>query len=128
MVVRAAVAGTALGLLLAGCGVSGTSAGACAAVTAQLPDTAAPGSTVHVELANLWASCHDQGEGPNTPMDVVELELMEVSTSQAVVATGRADVAQDFTASMDLTIPADATGTLKLVLDGVTLGTVTVSD
>jgi hypothetical protein len=83
---------------------------------------------VHVELANLWASCHDQGEGPNTPMDVVELELMEVSTSQAVVATGRADVAQDFTASMDLTIPADATGTLKLVLDGVTLGTVTVSD
>jgi hypothetical protein len=97
-------------------------------VTAQLPDTAAPGSTVHVELANLWASCHDQGEGPNTPMDVVELELMEVSTSQAVVATGRADVAQDFTASMDLTIPADATGTLKLVLDGVTLGTVTVSD
>jgi hypothetical protein len=44
-----------------------------------------------------------------------------------VVATGRADVAPDFTAGMDLTIPADATGTLKLVLDGVTLGTVSVS-
>jgi len=110
-------------------GVAGCSSpeASCAAVSALVPATAAPGDTIDLEVANLFSTCHDQGEGPMAPLTKVELALVSVDTSETVMATGSGEVAEDATAVVQLTIPDDATGTLSVEYDGISLGTVNVS-
>lgn len=100
---------------------------ACAGVHTEVPATAAPGATVELGLANLFAECNDTGGGPSAVLGEVQLDLRTVDTAGTVIATARADVAEDGTAVVRLTVPADAAGTLSVEHDGVSLGTVTVS-
>lgn len=93
----------------------------------QIPARAAPGDTIDLELANLVLTCNDQGQGPSGSLAEVEVELVSVDTAETVVATGHADVAEDATAVVRLTIPDEARGTFSVEYDGVSLGTVTVS-
>ena len=113
--------------MLAGMAGCGSPEASCAAVSARVPATAAPGDTIDLDVANLFSTCHDHGEGPMATLTEVELALVSVDTAETVVATGRAEVAEDATAAVQLTIPDDATGTLSVEYDGVSLGTVTVS-
>lgn len=78
-------------------------------------------------MEHLYATCDDQGDGLADPVaDSVTLALFDGAT-QTTVATGTAPVGADATAVVELTIPADASGTLVLVYDGVTMGEVTIA-
>jgi hypothetical protein len=84
-----------------------------------------------VNLANVASECNDQG-GLAIPLldnpGSVELKLVSVDTREKVLATGKAKVARDGSAVVELTIPSDEVGTMSVVYDGVSLGTVTVTD
>lgn len=101
---------------------------ACAAVTAEIPATAQAGQTIEIEVANLFATCNDQGAGANSAPDEVTLELMSPDAPEKTVATGTADVTDDGRAVVSVAIPGDATGTLSVVYDDVSLGTVDIAD
>jgi|GEM_PF-6698132 len=123
-------------LVMAGCGSPAASPGtapgaradaACAGVEAEVPTAAAPGATIALELVNLYATCNDTGGGPDDVRTEVELELVAVDTSGAVVSTARAAVSPDATAVVHLTVPEDADGRYAVQLDGVPLGTLEVT-
>jgi hypothetical protein len=82
---------------------------------------------MNLDVENLFSTCPDRPRGELGILSEVELELVAVDTAETVVATGRADVAEDATAVVQLTIPDDAIGTYSVEYDGVSLGTVTVS-
>ncbi|WP_062134475.1 hypothetical protein [Demequina aestuarii] len=129
----------AIAVAIVGCGASpaaagsaetldhSDSSGACAAIEADVAPVASPGATLTVRLENLVETCHDQGEGPDRVLATVELTLVSVGTSDAVLATGEADVAPDATAVVELAVPADAEGALSIEHDRVSLAVVTVT-
>lgn len=101
--------------------------GACAAVSARVPATTAPGATIEVEVSNLFSTCNDQGEGPNEPLTDVNLTLVSVDATGTVIATGGGEAAEDGTAVVRLMIPDGTTGAFSLEYEGSSLGTVVVS-
>lgn len=112
---------------IAGCGASGAS---CPAVTAEFAPTAASGEIIEVDLANVASGCNDQGGLAIPFLDnsaSIELELVSVDTREQVLATGNSKVAKDGTEVVELTIPSNEVGTMSVVYDGVSLGTVTVA-
>lgn len=99
---------------------------ACASVTAEVTTTAQPGQSLEIELAELFSTCNDEGQGTNLANDIVTVELI-ATDSRTVLATGTADVADDGTAMVLLTIPENATGALAVVHDDEELATVELS-
>lgn len=113
-----------IGVALSGCS---TPQASCPAMDAQIPASADAGTTITVQLENVLDGCSDTGGGPSNVKSSVELELVSVNTAKTVLTTGTSDVAQDGTASVLLTIPADATGTASVDYDGLSLGTVSIT-
>jgi hypothetical protein len=110
---------------LAGCGTSGAS---CPAVTSEFLPTATSGQTIEVDLANVYSECNDQGELTiSGPSPVATIELVSIDTREKVLATGKSTAAKDGTATVELTIPSDEAGTISVMYEGVSLGTVTVT-
>jgi len=99
---------------------------ACAGPAATIPSSAHPGQTIKVPLENLISDCYDQGEGLANPVaDTVTVTLFDGAT-QETVATATAPVDADARAVVKLTVPTDASGSLVIVYDGVTMGAVTI--
>ena len=110
---------------LPGCATS--SAGSCEAVHAELPESAAAGTTVTVEVGGLWATCNDAGQvRPREPLEEVTLTAFLTGDPNTVVVSSTSPVSDDAEAILDLPIPADASGSLVVAVDGTSLGTITV--
>lgn len=101
--------------------------GSCAAPRAEMPSTAAAGTTVTVKMFELWASCADQGQGASTPMTKVEVRGVSTKDPNKVLTTAVADVGKDASAVVTLSLPTDASGTLTVQVGDQTVGQLTIS-
>ena len=109
---------------IAGCA---TPEASCPAVVAQIPASAAAGTTITVHLENLLDGCSDTGGDPANFKSGIELELVSVDTAETVLTTSTSDVTQEGTANVSLTIPPGATGTASVVYVVLSLGTVSIT-
>ena len=92
--------------LVTGCAQQGS--GACVAPVIEVsPSEVAAGQEITISMRYAFATCHDQGEGPERPLDLVELvltasgqeaERMSVSPSVAGTATVTLLLARDLPA------------------------------
>jgi hypothetical protein len=101
--------------------------GSCAAPRAEMPSTAAAGTTVTVKMFELWASCADQGQGASAPMTKVEVRGVSTKDPNKVLTTAVADVGKDASAVVTLSLPTDASGTLTVQVGDQTVGQLTIS-
>ena len=125
--VAGAIGGVLMLSLMGGC--SSQSSGVCAAPQAEMPATAVAGEPLDLLINNLLKTCNDTGGGANVPMDTVTVEIIVSDHPDDVIAETTAPVNQDATAMVQLTIPADAQGSLvvRISPDNTVLGTVTVT-
>lgn len=101
--------------------------GSCAAPRAEMPSTAAAGTTVTVKLFELWASCADQGQGASTPMSKVEVRGISPKDPNKVLTSAVADVGKDASATVNLSLPLDASGSMAIEVGDQTVGQLTIS-
>ena len=98
----------------------------CPSFTADIVATAEAGSTIDVQLTGLVPGCN----APNNWLtaDTIHLQLVSVDTREEGLAEGKSKIASDGTATITLTIPEDAKGTVSVEYDDSSLGTVTITD
>ena len=98
----------------------------CPSFTSEFATSADAGSTIDVKLTGLIPGCNAPGNWLGA--DTIHLELVSVDTREAVLAEGKSKIASDGTATITLTIPEDASGSVTVEYDGSALGTVTITD
>lgn len=115
-----------LTIVLAGCSLVSTprstymstaGSAACAAPRASFsPTPAVAGHEVTVRVTDAAETCHDQGEGPNVPLESVVVRLVD-PVAEAVVAQVVVPIADDFTGEATLPLAGVEPGTYQIWVD-----------